>query len=113
LNKILPILFIALFSVLRSSGQESRGPVQDPGSRYVKLYPNPATTYVTFDLQKNYQKGLTVTIFNFLGKKMSETPNAPEKTIIELNDFNRGMYIYHLSDASGKIIDTGKFQVSR
>ncbi len=113
MKKILPILFIALFAVLRSNGQEARGPVQDQGSRYVKLYPNPATAYVTFDLQKNYQKGLTITVFSFLGKKMTELPNAPEKTVIELADFNRGMYIYHLTDANGKVIDSGKFQVSR
>ena len=79
----------------------------------LKLYPNPATSYITFDLQKGYQKGLTITVFNFLGKKMIETPNVSEKTTLTLNDFNRGVYIYHLTDPSGKVIDTGKFQVSR
>jgi hypothetical protein len=85
--------------------------VQD---RIVKLYPNPATTYVTFDLQKNYKQGLTLTIYNgVLGKKMYESSNLSSRVTIDLNEFNRGVYIYHLVDATGKIIESGKFQVSR
>ena len=77
------------------------------------MYPNPATTYVTFDFDKNFQRGTTITIFNFLGKKMLETQSVSEKTNVPLNDFNRGMYVYHVTDPNGKLIDTGKFQVSR
>ncbi|MET0637206.1 MAG: T9SS type A sorting domain-containing protein [Chitinophagaceae bacterium] len=105
MNKILPILLIVLFTAFQSNGQEA--------GKYVKLYPNPATTNVTFDFQKNFQRGMTLTIFSFLGKKMVETQNVTEKTNIPLADFNRGMYIYHITDPNGKLIDTGKFQVSR
>lgn len=87
-------------------------PVQ-PGVSALKLYPNPATSYVTFDLQKGYEKGLTITVFSFLGKKMIESPASNEKTTFQLNEFTRGVYIYHLTDASGKIVETGKFQVAR
>jgi hypothetical protein len=44
---------------------------------------------------------------------MSETQNVTEKATLTLTDFNRGVYIYHLTDQSGKVVDTGKFQVSR
>ena len=82
--------------------------------RIVKLYPNPATTYITFDLQDNYKQGYTIYIFNaILGKKMYEAVNVSTKTTIQLNDFSRGMYLYHLIDASGKIVESGKFQVSK
>jgi hypothetical protein len=99
-------------SVIHSNAQENRGPVVN-GTPKAILYPNPATAYITFDLQKGYQKGMTITVFNFLGKKMSETQNVSEKTNLTLTDFNRGVYIYHLTDPNGKVIDTGKFQVSR
>ena len=57
---------------------------------------------------------MAIQVYNgLLGKKMYETQNLPEKLTIDLNDFNRGMYIYHLVDATGKIIESGKFQVSR
>jgi len=36
-----------------------------------------------------------------------------EKTTVNLTEFTRGVYVYHLIDASGKIIDTNKFQVSK
>lgn len=113
MNKFLLILLTVLLFSSQSNGQGNRGPGPAPAGKLVNLYPNPATTYVTFDFSKNYQRGMTITVFNFLGKKMVETQNVAEKTNIALNDYNRGMYIYHITDASGKLIDTGKFQVSR
>ena len=113
LKRFLPILFFTLLTAIYSHGQDSRTPGPDGMGKVLKLYPNPATSYITFDLQKTYQKGLTIVVYNFLGKKMSETQNVTEKTTLTLTDFNRGVYIYHLTDQSGKVVDTGKFQVSR
>jgi hypothetical protein len=112
LKRILPILLFSVFSVIRSEAQETQRPLQN-GTPKAILYPNPATSYITFDLQKGYQKGMTITVFNFLGKKMVESQNVSEKTNVTLTDFNRGVYIYHLTDPTGKVVDTGKFQVSR
>jgi hypothetical protein len=42
-----------------------------------------------------------------------ESKNMSSKTTINLNDYNRGMYIYQLKDASGRMIESGKFQVSK
>ena len=36
----------------------------------------------------------------------------PSKITINLSDFNRGVYIYHVVDPNGKILESGKFQVS-
>lgn len=113
LKLIVPILSFLLLTGISASAQESRNPLPDGAGKVMKLYPNPATSYITFDIQKNYQKGLTISVYNMLGKKVAETPNVNEKTNLPVTDFNRGMYIYHLTDASGKVIDTGKFQVSR
>lgn len=44
---------------------------------------------------------------------MYESPNFNEKLTVDLAEFNRGVYIYHLRDANGKILESGKFQVSR
>ena len=79
----------------------------------MSLYPNPATSFITFDVQKIEQKGLTIIVFNFLGKKMAEKQSVNEKTLLSLTDFSRGTYIYHLVDQSGKVLDTGKFQVTK
>ena len=115
LRRILSILSFILLIAIQSKGQSSgTTPSADAQDRIVKLYPNPATDYVTFDLQKNYQQGLTINVYNgVLGKKVFETANAPARVTLNLNNFNRGVYIYHLIDANGKILESGKFQVSR
>jgi hypothetical protein len=113
LRQILPILLLTLFTTFCANAQDGRTTNPDMAGKVVKLYPNPATTYITFDVQKSNQKGLTILVYNFLGKKMYEGQNAAEKTTISLTDFTRGVYIYHLVDPSGKVLDSGKFQVSR
>ena len=108
---------MTLFLALTLNVQSQSSGIADGGGdndRLVRLYPNPATSYITFDLQKNYKQGLSIQIYNgVLGKKMYEAANVSEKTTVTLNDFGRGIYIYHLIDNTGKIIESGKFQVSR
>lgn len=79
----------------------------------VKLYPNPATDYITIELQSGFQKGLSLQVISFLGKKMYETQNMPQKLTLDLTEFNRGLYMYHITDATGKAVKSGKFQVSK
>lgn len=113
LKRIIPILSIILLTVINSQGQTSRNiPPAEAGEK-VKLYPNPAQSYITFDLQNNLGKGMSIQVFHFLGKKMYETQNVGNKTTIDLSDYSRGVYIYHLRDQSGKLIESGKFQVSK
>ena len=113
MKKYLLILSILLLSTAFVSAQESRLPLQTEIKK-LALYPNPATSYITFDIQKNYQKGLTIVVFNFLGKKIAEKQSVNEKTLLSLTDFTRGTYIYHLIDqTTGRVIDTGKFQVTK
>ena len=112
MKKYLLILSFLLLSSALVSAQESRLPLQTEIKK-LTLYPNPATSYITFDIQKNYQKGLTIVVFNFLGKKIAERQSVNEKTLLSLTDFTRGTYIYHLIDQTGRVIDTGKFQVTK
>jgi hypothetical protein len=100
---------------IQSQGQSSRPtPTSDGQDKIVKLFPNPATAYVTFDMQKSYKQGLTLSVYSgVMGRKMYESANVPSLVKLDLNDFSRGVYIYHLIDASGRILETGKFQVSK
>jgi Secretion system C-terminal sorting domain len=113
LKRLLSILSFILLIAIQTNGQSRTAVSGDPGDRIVKTYPNPAQSYITFDMQANYKSGLTLKIFNgLLGKKMYETQNMSAKLTLNLNDFSRGIYIYQLVDASGKILESGKFQVS-
>ena len=87
--------------------------VPDVTAKIVKFYPNPATTYINFEFQKTSDKTYNFQIFNFLGKKVYEMNNVNPKTTVNLTDFFRGVYIFQLRDKTGKVIDSGKFQVSK
>ncbi len=103
-----------MIAAQKAQAQSSRTtPGTELTDRITKLYPNPATSYITFDLQQGYQKGMSIQIYSFLGKRMHEVTNAAQKTTVDLNDFNRGLYMYHLLDPMGKVIESGKFQVSK
>lgn len=113
MRRVLTIVSFILLIALQSSAQTSR-PGDGQGDKIVKLYPNPATDYITLDFQGTSRKGMVVTIYSgILGKKMYENTNVGDKVIVNLNDFGRGVYIYHITDNNGRIIESGKFQVSR
>ena len=62
---------------------------------------------------RNHTINLTLSIFQFAWKKVFEVTNVSPKTIVNLSDFLRGVYIFQLRDKSGKVVDSGKFQVSK
>ena len=109
-------IFYTLSTILLLSltgKSQDRNPGQEPTPTIVKFYPNPATSIITFDFQSGYDKQLNLQIYNFIGKKVQEINNVTPKTIVNLNDFYRGMYIFQLKDKNGKVVDSGKFQVSK
>ncbi len=114
LKRFLSILSFVLLIAIQSQGQSSgNNPGGDATERLVKMYPNPATSFITFDLQKkDTDKGFSIQVYSLIGKKMFETQNLKGKATVDLKEFNRGLYIYHLVDRSGKIVESGKFQVS-
>jgi len=113
--KLFYILTLMLTVTLQVRSQSGRGPVTGSAdyTRIIKFYPNPATSIINFDFQKDYDKSYTFQIYSFVGKKVFELNTVTPKTIVNLNDFYRGIYIFQLRDRNGKVIDSGKFQVAR
>lgn len=114
------IFYILAFSLITASTALSQSgasvPATNnnlPSSRIIKFYPNPATSIINFDFQNNYDKNYSFQIFSFVGKKVFELTTVTPKTIVNLNEFYRGIYIFQLRDRNGKVIDSGKFQVSK
>lgn len=86
---------------------------EKPLKQTVKYYPNPAVNFLVFEYEENPPANSSVLVFNFLGKKVIEAPLRLSKTTVSLADLYRGMYIFQVRDAAGKILDSGKFQISR
>ena len=115
MKRILPILSIILLTAIHSRGQERiiASTVDAATPRIMKFYPNPAVSFIKFDFQKNYDRGYTLQVINFLGKQVQEVKNINPSTTIDLSAFTRGVYIYQLRDRGGKVVESGKFQVSK
>ena len=113
MKKLLLILSFIVLTIFQSEAQ-NREPSVIGSTTIVKFYPNPATTVINFDFQKAYEKGYSIQIYNFMGgRKMYELNNIAERTTINLADFTRGVYIYQLRDKTGRLVESGKFQVSK
>lgn len=112
--KLFYSLSIILCITVSAKGQD-RAAIATPeaSAKIVKFYPNPATTYINFEFQKSTDKTYNFQIFNFLGKKVLELNNVNPKTTVNLTDYFRGVYIFQLRDKNGRIVDSGKFQVSK
>lgn len=112
-KRFLPIISFILLTAINSKGQSNREPSPDQLQRILKVYPNPATTFTKFEFQKSFDKGYTLQVINFIGKQVYEAKNINSTTTLDLSTYNRGVYIYQLKDQSGKMIECGKFQVSK
>jgi hypothetical protein len=113
--KIFYILSFALLTSITALSQSGSLPIggTQPDARVLKFYPNPAVSIINFDFANGYEKNCSFQIFSFVGKKVFELNNLSPKTKVNLNDFYRGIYIFQLRDRNGKVIDSGKFQVSK
>jgi len=95
-----------------SQGQRRDMPGQEQ-PRVVKYYPNPATSFINFEIQPVEGNNLTLYVINFLGKQVNETKITNTRTTIDLSQFPRGVYIFQLRNSGGKVLESGKFQVSK
>ena len=79
--------------------------------KVVRFYPNPASSFINFEFKETRLADFSFKVFNFIGKKVLEINNLTPRTVVNLNDYFRGVYIFQLTDRSGKVVESGKFQV--
>lgn len=108
---VLSLLLVT--TAVQVKAQSQQAAQQEPEIMHVKFYPNPATSLITFEFQKATNDVYSFQVFNFLGKKVYELTNLTPKTMIDLTNFSRGIYIFQLKDQTGSIIYTGRFQVTK
>ena len=111
MNKLISILILLFGLTFTSIAQNKPGITPDGTAKIIKFFPNPATSNINFELQTGYDRSFTLQIFNFMGKKVYELLPSNQRINLSLSGFYRGVYIFQLRDKSGKIIDSGRFQV--
>ncbi|GAC1425148.1 MAG: hypothetical protein NVSMB7_01380 [Chitinophagaceae bacterium] len=103
---------VILLTTLQLKSQPNTPGSQVPVARVTKFYPNPAVSQITFDIGQSADKSYSFQVYNFVGKKVLDVAAVSQRTVVNVTDFYRGVYIFQLKDKTGKMIDSGKFQVS-
>ena len=80
-------------------------------SSRVATYPNPAKEYVTFTLDN--AKAKQIEMYNMKGKMVDRTSLKKGNNKVPVANYKNGVYTYRLIGSQGKIIDKGRFTVSR
>jgi hypothetical protein len=106
------VLLVLGFSFRAEAQSVQERPVQN-ARKTVRFYPNPATSFVLFEFPKAPPTGTSFQIYNFLGKKVLDLQRLNARTQVDLTNYTRGFYIYQLVDGSGRILESGKFQVEK
>ena len=78
-----------------------------------KFYPNPAVSFITFELDKEPSVTYTLLIYSFIGRQVKTIPDLQDRAQVTVSDLNRGLYTFQLKDQTGRITDSGIFQVNR
>ncbi|QJB35367.1 T9SS type A sorting domain-containing protein [Chitinophaga oryzae] len=78
----------------------------------MKLYPNPATNFINFEIQQhNNDRIYDLIVYNFLGKKIDQIKGISSRTTVHLDNYYNGLYIFQLRDQRGNLVESGKFNV--
>jgi hypothetical protein len=109
---ILLVLTVGVSAQISIFSRTTDGRLQQPAqTKIIKSYPNPATSFITFEFQRSYNIGYSIEVYNLPGKRVALASNISNKTTLQLQNFYRGVYMYKLVDRTGKVIESGKFQV--
>ena len=108
------IFTILVFSLFTTCGFAQKSWAQgNTELKIVKFYPNPATTYITFDIQRSLERGAVIQIINCLGRRVITAAVTGTKFTVQLDNLFRGLYNFQLIDKNGKIIESNKFVVNK
>lgn len=117
MNKFYLIILFTGFTFFSRAQESKPGETAistDPiKAKVLKFYPNPSSGVINFEFLKPVHRDLTLQVYNFIGKKVIELNGISQKTTVSLNDFYRGVYIFQLRDKTGRIVESGKFQVNK
>jgi hypothetical protein len=85
-----------------------------PGKANVQAHPNPAVDWVTFKCSNLPDNDYTLKIFNIVGNvvwKESHHLTGNPTIKVDLEDFNKGTYLYSLEDADGNTVGTKRLVI--
>jgi hypothetical protein len=69
---------------------------------HVKMYPNPASTFLHYEVRLNEKENGSLTIFDYLGHEVLKKPiyNGFNQLVIDIGSLPNGIYFIHLETNS-------------
>jgi len=113
LRKLLFITLLFLASGMTLEAQSVRPTVNTTDQPKVRLYPNPATTYVQVDWNAQLKPAKFVVVNGVTGKQMLTGPVTSNTVRLEVSNYVTGLYVFRLFSANGSYISGITFQVSK
>jgi len=109
------IVVITLLALAGITGFSQKSSVRDNGTnnKQVQFYPNPASVTINFEFKYVVERGSVIQFYSFLGRKMASLPITGNRMQVNLNDYITGIYIFQVRDASGRMVESNKFQVAK
>lgn len=78
-------------------------PGPQPKITKIKIYPNPATEYISIDNTEHVKE---LFILNLVGRKLKVIQNVEQDVQYDISDLPNGMYLVQIIDHKNKIITT-------
>jgi hypothetical protein len=110
MKKIYTLLLLVTFLAGTGFHASDTG-LNDNQPKITRFYPSPASSYITFEFQRNVEKIYALQIYSFIGNKTHEVIVTSNKVTVSLDGYFRGLYQFQLRDKAGNIIESGKFLV--
>ena len=110
------LIFILTFfiGIIFTSFAQSKSSADNGNqAKLINFYPNPASSSISFDFMRGYDKSFSFQVYNFIGKKIIELRSVAPKTVVDLTYCYRGVYIFQVRDKNGKVVESGRFTVER
>ena len=105
------LLFFA--SGMTLEAQSARPTAETSDQPKVRLYPNPATTYVQVDWNAQLKPAKFVVVNGVTGKLMITGPVTSNTIRLDISNYVAGVYVFRLFSANGSYISGMTFQVSK
>jgi len=80
-------------------------------AHHTLVFPNPASTQVTFRFSA--QNAEYVTVFDMTGREITKAEMKNGTSVINTASYSNGVYLFRLTDKSGNVLDNGKFTVQQ
>jgi hypothetical protein len=112
--KPISVILVFLLVCVSSFSQKTPSQVTPVSSRSsIHFYPNPASTTINFEFAMPVERGFSLQVFSFLGRQVLSVPVSSSRVSLNVSDLFKGVYVFQLRDANGRVVASNKFQVSR